>query len=65
MQNMRTQMREETLAPRKHVQMSGSDGSSALAPSMDDFVKFWFESERVLKLFHATDCFLQRQEHAD
>ena len=42
--------------------MSDSEGSSASAPSKEDFAKFWYESERFLKLFHLTDGFLQCQE---
>jgi hypothetical protein len=38
--------REETLAPRKRVNMADSDDSSPSQPSNDDFRKFWYDSER-------------------
>jgi hypothetical protein len=51
--------REETLAPRKCVQMGDSDGSSSAQPSENDLRKFWYDSERcfviISCLFLATD----------
>jgi hypothetical protein len=43
---IRGRKREETLAPRKRVNMADSDDSSPSQPSNDDFRKFWYDSER-------------------
>jgi hypothetical protein len=43
---IRGRKREETLAPRKRVQMGDSDGSSSAQPSENDFRKIWYDSER-------------------
>jgi hypothetical protein len=43
---IRGRKREETLAPRKRVQMCDSDDSSSLQPSKNDFRRFWYDSER-------------------
>jgi hypothetical protein len=50
--------REETLTPRKRVQMVDSDDSSSLQPSKDDFRRFWYDSELFLGFWYDSELLL-------
>jgi hypothetical protein len=62
---LRARKREETLAPFKCVQMGDSDDSSSSQPTKDDFRRFWYDSERFLKLFLATEISCDRNTPTD